>query len=169
MDLGEGPAQLLLEANAPSALIAMLNEGRNSAPVSHCPPSSFGHVSVMHRVSALVLRLLYCLATFPPCLTYMLMCFALLQAAIGGSSKGVQRGVQRCSVRAILSTLSSDAFCKELLAAGVLPKVQVWFMACLSLGVCHTCMHGEDVALTLMVHGGPLHFVSQCRICAGCA
>ncbi|CAK0781468.1 hypothetical protein CVIRNUC_005381 [Coccomyxa viridis] len=77
VDLGEGPAQLLLEANAPSALIAMLNEGRHSAP-----------------------------------------------AAIGGSSKGVQRGVQRCSVRAILSTLSSDAFCKELLAAGVLPKVQ---------------------------------------------
>ena len=56
---------------------------------------------------------------------HITMCFALLQAAIGGSSKGVQRGVQRCGMRAILSTLSSDAFCKELLAAGILPKIQV--------------------------------------------
>ena len=65
VDLGEGPAQLLLEANAPSALIAMLNEGRSSAPVSHCPPSSFGHVSVVHRVSALVLRLFILFSHIP--------------------------------------------------------------------------------------------------------
>lgn len=154
VDLGEGPAQLLLEANAPSALIAMLNEGRHSAPVSHCPCSSFGHMPVMHRVSAVVLRLLRLLShifTMATGLAYTSMCFALLQAAIGGSSKGVQRGVQRCSVRAILSTLSSDAFCKELLAAGVLPKVQVWSMARLSLGVCHSYMHGEESVLTLVL------------------
>ena len=36
------------------------------------------------------------------------------------------RGVQSCAVRALLSALSSQSFSKELLDAGLLPKVQVW-------------------------------------------
>lgn len=34
MDFGGEPARLLLEANAPSALLAMLDEKRSPAPVS---------------------------------------------------------------------------------------------------------------------------------------
>lgn len=49
----------------------------------------------------------------------------LSQGTIGGASSGVRRGVQRCGVRAILNTLSDDRFCRELLDAGVLAKVQV--------------------------------------------